>query len=178
MGRRGNEVKDKDNNTYNMDKGFNVRDYLETSLMTENMIDYCEFWVTANAIVRRSGTHNFCKERIQVNTDLNFDYLNEALQDYEDKRIIDFLKFGFPLNAIDTEVNEDIPPNQEGARKNPADLDKYIADELKMGSIIGPFKKSPFGKVTRVHCWIVGTKRIQVKKELSLIFPTLMLGAQ
>ena len=49
----------------NMDEGFNVRDFLETSNMTEAQIDYCEFWTTANRIVHESGMHNYREAKIQ-----------------------------------------------------------------------------------------------------------------
>ena len=133
-----------------MDKGFNICDFLTTEIMTEEMIKYSEFWVNANRVVRELDTHNFAKEKILVNDCIDFGYLEQALQGYDDKNILDFLKYGFPLNAINTDINEEIPSNQKGARENPEELEKYIAEEHKMGSIIGPFITSPFGNVTRI----------------------------
>ena len=128
-----------------MDNGFNVRDFLNTSKMTEEEIDYCEFWVNANRLVRESGSHNFEELKIQVNNKLNFSYLEKTLVNYEDKNVVEFLKYGWPLNAINTKTSCDIPPNQKGARENPEELEKYVLAECKLSAIIGLFKANPFG---------------------------------
>ena len=51
---------------------------------------------------------------------------------------------------VNTEEQIEIPPNQKGAQDKPSELDEYIASEMKMGSIIGPFKVSPVEKQTRI----------------------------
>ena len=38
----------------NMDPGFNIQDYLDVENMTEEEIDRCEFWITANRLCRES----------------------------------------------------------------------------------------------------------------------------
>ena len=59
------------------------------------------------------------------------------------------MKYWWPLNAGSTEIIWEQPPNQKGARQNPHKLDEYMKDELKSGSIIGPFNQNPFGR--RAH---------------------------
>ena len=48
---------------------FNIRDFLDVNNMTEEEINRCEFWTTANRIVRESGKYNFEETQIQVNFD-------------------------------------------------------------------------------------------------------------
>ena len=141
--------------------------------MTEEQIDYCEFWVTANRIVRESKQHNYVGEQIQVNHKLNFKYLENKLQNYNDKDVIKFLKFGWPLNAINTDINTNVPPNQKGAREYPEELKKYVEAEIKLGSIIGPFKYNPFGKFSRVSPLDTREKRDTDEKRviLNLSYP-------
>ena len=75
--------------------------------------------------------------------------LSSWLEGYEDKEVIDYLKYRWPLNANDTEINEERPQNQKGARSNTKEVREYLTKEHKAGSVIGPFKKNPFGPVAR-----------------------------
>ena len=117
--------------------------------MSNTEVDRCEFWVSTFHRVCMSGKHNFEGERIQVNDKWDFDYLERELQEYHDKQVIEFFRYGWPLNAIDTEVQPQIPPNQKGARENGDKIDQYLRGELSNGSIIGPFLHNPFGKKAR-----------------------------
>ena len=117
--------------------------------MSQEEIDRCEFWVTANRITWETGVPNFAKAKIQVNTSWNFKKLEEWLQLYEDKELINYLRYGWPLNAINTTEDNSVLVNQKGARENPEDIRRFLKKELEEGAIIGPFKKNPFGKVAR-----------------------------
>ena len=68
---------------------------------------------------------------------------------YDNNGIIQFFKYGWPLNAVDMQEDVSIPRNQKGACNNNKFLKEYIQAELKMGSVIGPFIKNPFGKKAR-----------------------------
>ena len=61
--------------------------------------------------------------------------------------MVEFLKYGWPLNAKGTKVNQTVPPNQKGARENVDEIHAYLKKELQAGSIIGPFIRNPFRKV-------------------------------
>ena len=75
--------------------------------------------------------------------------MQEWLTDYHDQRLIDYLRYGWPLNAEDTEINETYPDNQAGARSHPDEVRAYLKQELDNGSVIGPFIHNPFGKIAR-----------------------------
>ena len=156
-----------------MDQGFNIREFLKTEEMEQEQIDYCEFWVSANREVRRTGKHNFEEAQIVVNDKLNFQYLERKLEGYKDINVIKFLKFGWPLNAVNTAIREEVPKNQKGALEHPEELRKYVKEELKMGSIIGPFKKTPFGKIIRISPLDTRDKRDMEEKRviLNLSYP-------
>ena len=125
---------------------FNIREFLDTSNMSEDEIDRCEFWVTANQITRQSGKHNYLGEKIQVNYDWNFRYLENELKDYKDKEVINFFKYSWPLNEQNMQILSEQPVNQKGAQSNPQQLKSYLTKERNSGSIIGPFTKNPFGR--------------------------------
>ena len=133
-----------------MDDGFNIRDFLDVENMTQEEIDRCEFWTTANRLVPESGEHNFKKAQIQVNTNWNLDKLDEWLENYEDRKLIDFLRYGWPLNASEVSEQTQIPGNQNGANENKEKVREYLDKEIKAGSIIGPFLRNPFGKNARI----------------------------
>ena len=117
--------------------------------MTEQEVDRCEFWVSANRRVRESKEPNFSGEKIQVNFEWNLQQLETWLEDYHDKQVVEFLKYGWPLNAKNTEINTEIPRNQKGVEESPNAVRKYIQQELQRGTIIGPFLCNPFGKLAR-----------------------------
>ena len=67
--------------------------------MTEQEIDRCEFWVNANRLVRESGKPNYEGERIRVNFEWNLDLFHEMAARFHDQDLLQFLTYGWPLNA-------------------------------------------------------------------------------
>ena len=132
-----------------MDEHFNVRNYLDLNSLNEEQINRCEFWTTANRLVRQSGKCNFEGERIEVNDKWNLNRLEEWLVDYHDRELVNLLRYGWPLNAKDTAQQDDVPENQKGAKQNPEKIKAYLKEEIENGSVIGPFIKNPFGSAAR-----------------------------
>ena len=89
------------------------------------------------------------KTRLLVNQHWNLDLMENWLTNYEDKQVIEYLKFGWPLNAHNTKMDNSIPLNQLGARNNPEKVCEYLKAERKARTLIGPFRKNPFGKFSR-----------------------------
>ena len=79
--------------------------------MTSEEVDHCEFWTGANREVRESGRHNCQGKKIPINSKWDLELLEEWLEDYQDKGILKYLRYGWPLNAQNTEINTDIPIN-------------------------------------------------------------------
>ena len=130
---------------------FNIRDCITEGEMTEQEVERAEFWTTANRLVRESGKSNFEETKIPVNSNWNLDQFETWLgQDYHDEEVIKYLKFGWPINANETEKQSSIPSNQEGARNNKDDVRDYLAKERARGSVIAPFSKNPFRRHTRI----------------------------
>ena len=73
--------------------------------------------------------------------------MEQLLSDYHDKEIVDFIRYGWPIEVKDIQAgNWGVPVNQKGARSNPAKLHTYLESELGRGGVIGPFKDNPLGK--------------------------------
>ena len=93
--------------------------------------------------VRQSGVHNFQKCRLPVSTQVNTQFLEHELVNYHDFKVVEFLKFGFPINYEGPELGETRTTNHKGAVDFPDEIGEYIKKEISMGAIIGPFTSNP-----------------------------------
>ena len=57
------------------------------------------------------GKHDFMSLKIPTNCKWNFHFLEELLDNYDDKRIVDFLRYGFPISQVNDTGCSDIPQN-------------------------------------------------------------------
>ena len=65
--------------------------------------------------------------------------------DYEDKEVIDWLRFGFTVSRDETEQDpRPADTNHAGEEWFLQDIDKKVETELAMGTCIGPFTIPPF----------------------------------
>ena len=104
-----------------------------------------QFWLQANAKVRKSGTHNYLGCKIEVPTHWNV----KMLQGYHDQQIVQFIRYGWPLDLSKVVVDDNIPENQKGARRNITKVLEYLQQEIDQGSVVGPFDANPFGTSAR-----------------------------
>ena len=109
-----------------MSDNFNIRDFLDTEVMMEEEMDRCEFWCTTNRMVRESGVSNWKECRIQVNDTWDLNTFEDWLNNYHNKKVIEYLRFGWPLNARNTAQSSEVPKNQAGARANPKEVRAYL----------------------------------------------------
>ena len=75
----------------------------------------------------------------------NVQYLQTKLCNYENKQIIDLLRYGFPIECKQQQGTAQIPVNHARALEFEQDVDQYIERELLKGTLIGPFTHNPFG---------------------------------
>ena len=122
-----------------------------SDLVAHNKDSLNEFYIKAHKIIKRSGKYNFQHCKIPVPIKWNLDHLDNLLSNYEDRDIVQLLRFGWPIELKHTLQSVVAPHNnQKGAEKNPNKVSEYINKELDKQSIIGPFSKSPFGNGTRI----------------------------
>ena len=98
-----------------------------------------EQWVERINMVRDTGLYNHQSSRIPVPTNINIPFLHEFLIDYEDKDIVKFLEFGWPIERDSNVKLQHGDRNHKGATEFADDIDKYIQKELALGAMIGPF---------------------------------------
>lgn len=64
-----------------------------------------------------SGLPNYLGCRILVRSNLNISYFNEAVVDYQDKDILDFLQFCFPIGELGLVPDNSPYANHTGAER-------------------------------------------------------------
>jgi len=86
---------------------------------------------------------NFQGARSPVSSSFNLDCWSTYLEHYEDKVVLDFLRFGWPINFSGTLPISTLC-NHPSAQANMDYLANYISMELSFDSICGPFTCNPF----------------------------------
>ena len=97
--------------------------------------------------VKDSGLPNAIGERIPVDTMLNIPAWEKYLSHPKYKEILDGIKYGWHsgyIGTIDTMDMDIFKDNHLSAREYPEKVDKFIEEELNIGSLKGPFKQPPF----------------------------------
>ena len=95
--------------------------------------------------VNKRGYPNRWGARLKVNSGWNLEKLQVKLQDYEDKEVVEWLHYGWPMGRLPT-----LPPpdtcvkNHKGATDFPQHLTNYISKERQKGAVMGPYDKIPF----------------------------------
>ena len=97
--------------------------------------------VTANILTNKSGLSNYMGCKIPLPSKFNFEFLEFWLQDYNDKQVIQFLKYGFPLGHNGLTGSQEKTKNHTGARNFPQQIAKLLEKEVKLKVAIGPFNK-------------------------------------
>ena len=89
--------------------------------------------------IRLTGKLNYMEARYPLKSGLNLEAWNRLLFDYPDRKLLQYLAFGFPLSLKEhrTLGNKAIK-NHISALQYPEAVDRYLAKELEAGAIIGP----------------------------------------
>ena len=97
----------------------------------------------AHDLVKNSGTHNYLKCRIPVNSHLNINRWQHHLKDYWDQQIVDLLHYGFPLDFDRRCLLVSTYDNHTSAINDIEHVRHYVEEELQYEAIIGPFDTVP-----------------------------------
>lgn len=99
--------------------------------------NFTENAIAANWQIHLSRVNNSVGCRIPVRSSWNLDRLEQYLADYEDREIIKYLQFGWPVGCLDTGT-QTIPINHKGARENASEVREYLKRQSENGTLIGP----------------------------------------
>ena len=88
-------------------------------------------------MVLERGHHYECL-RIS-SSGFNVDFLKKNIEDYHDKQLMDYIRFGYPLNiSAKAKIENNAATNHASARYFPEFVATYINTELDAGALIGP----------------------------------------
>jgi hypothetical protein len=94
--------------------------------------------------VRAFSRPNFLGARVPVPSGLNIEAWEQLLKTYPDRDLVQFLKFGWPINYCSEEIPWPTWNNHKSARDFPEHIKSYIDTELAAGTLMGPFPTPPF----------------------------------
>ena len=105
--------------------------------------------IELHKIIKNSGTYNYLGCRIPVRSQLKVDNWVQELQGYWDTQLLEFLKYGFPLDFNRDSKLRSEGKNHKSALQFPMDVDAYLQEETQFKAILGPFVDSP---IKQLHC--------------------------
>ena len=110
-------------------------------------------------LVREKGYPNRFGARIPVESNWKLDKFAELLHGYEDKEVVEWLRYGWPSGRLPTAIKPSRTfKNHKGAKDHPEALKKYITKETKKGAVLGPFKAIPFMDIDKVGISPISTR--------------------
>ena len=125
-------------------------------------MDTVDQYVTVAKIIQSTGLPNYKAARIPVSSALNIPAWEAYLLDYPDKRIIQYLKFGFPLSLDQNNNLHNIDiTNHVSALQYPEAVQDYLNKEISLGAIIGPVTYVPDEEY---HCFPLLTRPKDIHK--------------
>ena len=123
-------------------------------------------------IVLESGQPNYKQARIPIKSGLNLEAWESRLASYPDRRLFQYLKFGFPLSINKgARLGNSSITNHFSARQFPNAIDQYLGKEIELGAIWGPFTP-PMD--LKIHCSPLMTRPKDLNKRrviLDLSYP-------
>ena len=96
-------------------------------------------------LIWEKGYPNRYGAKIPLETKWNLQKMEELLIDYEDREVVQWMKYGWPTGKVPGTQSPYIwTKNHKGAEDHPAALRQYIQKELNQGAIMGPYPRIPF----------------------------------
>ena len=129
--------------------------------------------VHASNLIHESKLPNYLDLQIPVMQFWNLDIFEKLLDRYSDLAVIQFIKFGWPINHDGRQYSNGICDNWKGANVHLNQVKKYLDTELHYKSVIGPFKSNPFVQDIRISPLNTRDKKDSTEKRiiLDLSFP-------
>ena len=100
--------------------------------------------VAANIHIRNSGVPNYVAEKFRVQSQFDLVLLDKLLQNYHDRRLLQFLMFGFPIDHDGSPVTLNFKNHKGVSAEFEEHVQHYLDEEIKQGAVLGPFKEPPF----------------------------------
>ena len=104
-----------------------------------NMNDPIEYLRVVDLILA-SGLPNYKSVRIPLPSGFNWDYIEQQIQDYHDKIILDYIKFGFPLSINrDCSIRSNATDNHSSAKAYRDEVTQFIQGRIRSRCVTWSF---------------------------------------
>ena len=123
-------------------------------------------------LVMLSGKPNRFGCRIPLNTNWNLQLLESLLQDYPDKGIVEWLRFGFPISRDTLPKVLPATSNHKSAIDNSKEVNEYLSKEIKKGATMGPFTYLPFTENVGISPLATRPKKLSNMKRIIMDLST------
>ena len=127
-----------------------VDNLCEDSSVCGPLTELQDFYIKAHSVVKSTGVPNYVQAKIEVPSALNISECESNLVDYEDKNLVQFLKYGFPLGYASSNLPVSKPKNHSGALEFPVVIDEYLESEIGCKNVLGPFQSNPLSETVFV----------------------------
>ena len=124
--------------------------------------------------IKQSGRPNAFGCKIPLETKLNVPFLETSLNNYHDWEIVQFCKYRWPIGVENEEFRDRrTPKNHRSALDFPVEMTSYIHEEVKQGTLLGPFDGNPFSSQAIVSPLSTREKRDSTDRRviMDLSFP-------
>ena len=134
-------------NSKGVDTNVHGKPVLPSWLEATNWLDNNHEFVKLNEQVKTLGYPNVYGAQIPVESAWNLARLEILLQDYADRQVVEFLRYGWPANRLPS-----MPALTQNSRNHnsailfPNFIRNYINKQLRLNHIVGPFQVSPFAR--------------------------------
>ena len=89
-------------------------------------------------VILDTGVPNYKQARIPIQSGLNVKAWQKYLQDYPNKKLLQYIKFGYPLSLSNPSVLSNVAiSNHLSAIQFSAAVSQYITMEKELGAILG-----------------------------------------
>ena len=100
-------------------------------------------------LILASCPPNYKAVRIPLPSTYDWEYLEEQIIDYYDNKILDYIKFGFPLGISQrSNIISNANDNHASAKAYLDEVSSFIKEELSYNALLGPFDYQPHPSFT------------------------------
>ena len=124
--------------------------------------------------IKESGCPNAFGCKTPLETKLNVPFLETSLNNYHDREIVQFCKYGWPIGVDNEEFcDRRTPTNHRSALDFPEEKTSHIHEEIEQGTLLGPFHGNPFSSQAIVSRLSTREKRDSTDRRviMDLSFP-------
>lgn len=126
---------------------------------SQELVDKYPSFAHVYTSVCNTALPNYLAARLPLESNMIVEAWREALHDYHDYEVCEFVNFGWPVGYTAPLKPTPTLKNHQSALDYPRDIDKFIEKEQRMGALLGPFDALPFEPWTQVSPLMTAPKR-------------------